>query len=253
MLSGYKQRSWRQCMAETCEKQYGPLDDPVPTFGAKLELVTAPSTPALPSDLAGPDIQFLEQLDRSLRIIGFDPIPKCLQGLRFVDPEGEDEEGKVIFSETDSDEEEFTPWSSRDYAIKLFKKAGIDIEAIAAERRAKRQKRKREAEEDEQDSIQDAQPCKRPRRKIAQSSETTTARPKRQIRPSQKQQASYSPPQTPSPTEQEHTQGQAGSTSSCESLVAQQPTPEVDNSPSHLKLGKSQESPNATSARMLAG
>ncbi|KAI3579686.1 hypothetical protein IWW34DRAFT_444366 [Fusarium oxysporum f. sp. albedinis] len=80
------------------------LDDPVPTFGAKL--VTAPYTPALPFDIAGPDTEFLERLDQRLRAIGPNPVPKCLQGLRVFDPEEEDDAEPVIFSDTDSESDE---------------------------------------------------------------------------------------------------------------------------------------------------
>ncbi|KAL5592678.1 hypothetical protein FOBRF1_013704 [Fusarium oxysporum] len=302
MFPEQRNRGWRQRLADGYEKQYGPLDDPVPTFGTKL--VTAPYTPALPFDIAGPDTEFLERLDQRLRVIGPDPVPKCLQGLRFFDPDEEEEDAEpIIFSDTDSesdDEDSQIPRESlRDFAIRMFAKAGIDIvavraerrrrrrqareerrkeasaansndtkstpppscdsdikpfneagvdtEAIAAERQAKHQKRKRQTE-DEEDLTQDTQP----RRKIAKPSDTTTARPKRQIRPSFKPQASYSPPQTPSPTDREYTQGQAGSASSLGSPIAQQPTPEIDNSPRYSKLGRSQESPTA-GAELSAG
>ncbi|WAO91283.1 Hypothetical protein NCS54_00874800 [Fusarium falciforme] len=45
-----KSRSWRQSLADDFEEEYGPLPDPVATFGS--ELVTAPPTPA--SRLASP-------------------------------------------------------------------------------------------------------------------------------------------------------------------------------------------------------
>ncbi|KAF9766551.1 hypothetical protein IL306_001027, partial [Fusarium sp. DS 682] len=287
MFPGQRKRSWRQRLADGYEKQYGPLDDPVPTFGAKL--VTAPYTPALPFDIAGPDTEFLERLDQRLHAIAPNPVPRCLQGLRFLDPEEEQDADPIIMScsdnDTDDEDSQIPRESLRDFAIRMFAKAGIDIvavraerrrrrrqareerrkeasatnsndtkftlppsrdsdlkpfneagvdtEAISAERQAKHQKRKRQTE-DEQDSTQDTQP----RRKIAKLSDTTIARPKRQIRPSLKPQASYSPPQTPSPTDREYTQGQAGSASSLGSPIAQQPTPEVDNSPRYSKLGR---------------
>ncbi|WKT54240.1 hypothetical protein QSH57_004824 [Fusarium oxysporum f. sp. vasinfectum] len=244
MFPEQRNRGWRQRLADGYEKKYGRLDDPVPTFGAKL--VTAPYTPALPFDIAGPDTEFLERLDQRLRAIGPNPVPKCLQGLRFFDPEEEEDAEPVIFSDTDSESDEDNKCfqeSLREVAIRMFAKAGIDIiastlppscdsdikpfneagvdtEAIAAERQVKHQKRKRQTE-DEEDLTQDTQP----RRKIAKPSDTTTARPKRQIRPSFKPQASYSPPQTPWPTDREYTQGQAGSASSLGSPIAQQPTP----------------------------
>ncbi|KAF4445475.1 hypothetical protein F53441_10791 [Fusarium austroafricanum] len=237
MFPGQRKRGWRQCLADSYEKQYGPLDDPVLTFGAKL--VTFPSTPTLP---------------RWTR-------HRCLQDLRFFDPEVEQDADPIIMScsdnDTDDEDSQIPRESLRDFAIRMFAKAGIDIiaarrkeasaansnnnpfenahedteaEAEAVERQAKHQKRKRQTQ-DKQDSTQDAQP----RRKIAKPSDTTTttARPKRQIRSSFKPQPSYSPPQTPSPTEREYRQGQAqaGSGSSRESLIAQQPTPEINNSP----------------------
>ncbi|KAK2684811.1 hypothetical protein QWA68_016784 [Fusarium oxysporum] len=130
----------------------------------------------------------------------------------------------------------------REVTVRIFAKAGIDIIAVEAKRRARRRhareerpearaaksnntksalhdhaikpssntteadaavhqakikKRKRQTE-DEQDQ---------PRRKVAKPSDTTTARPRRRIRPSFKPQASYSPPQTPSPTERQYAQG----------------------------------------------
>ncbi|KAF4331570.1 hypothetical protein FBEOM_14677 [Fusarium beomiforme] len=66
-----------------------PIDDPMPTFGANL--VTAPSTPPLRSDPAAPNVQFLEERDACLRQLVPESLPKCLQGLRFVDPEEEEE------------------------------------------------------------------------------------------------------------------------------------------------------------------
>ncbi|EXA28970.1 hypothetical protein FOVG_19460 [Fusarium oxysporum f. sp. pisi HDV247] len=289
MSSGQRKRGWRQCLADSYEKQYGPLDDPVPTFGAKL--VTFPSTPTLPMCFTGPDPEFLERLDRRLYAIENDPVPKCLQGLRFVDPEDEESAAVPISmscSDNDTDEEHRSPLQRmiREVTVRTYAKAGIDIIAVEANRRTRRrareerrkaraaksintkslpsshdhaieppsntdvdietdavehqtkhQKRKRRTEDEEaEDSTHDAQP----RRKVAKPSDTTIARPKRQIRPSFKPQTSYSPPQTPSPTEREYTQRQAVP-SSPESPIAQQPTPEVDNSSRYL----SQDSPTA--------
>ncbi|KAF9783590.1 hypothetical protein IL306_009161 [Fusarium sp. DS 682] len=283
MFPGQRKRGWRQCLADSYEKQYGPLDDPVPTFGAKL--VTFPSTPTLPMCFAGPDPEFLEQLDQSLYAIAPNPVPKCLQGLRFFDPEYEEPDPAPISmscSDNDTDDEpnERLRESMREVTVRMFAKAGIDLIAVEAERRTRKrareerrkaraaklnntkstlpsshnadvdteadaagyqtenQKRKRQTD-DEQDSTYDAQPP----RKVAKP----IARPKRRIRPSFKPQASYSPPQTPSPTGREYTQGQA--VPSCpESPIAQQPTPEVDNSSRYL----SQDSPT-TRAELSAG
>ncbi|CVL12582.1 uncharacterized protein FPRN_15124 [Fusarium proliferatum] len=281
MFPGQRKRGWRQCLADSYEKKYGPLDDPVPTFGAKL--VTFPSTPTLPMCFATPDPDFLEELDRLLRAIEPNPVPKCLQRLHFSDPVVE-----MSCSDNDTDDEpsESIQKLMREVRVRMYAKIGIDIIAVEArrqerrERRARRrqareenpeasaarsdntkpalhdhaikpsgntteadaalhqvknQKRKRQTE-DEQDQ---------PQRKVAKASDTTTARPRRRTRPSFKSQASYSPPQTPSPTERENTQGQAGSLSSPESLITQQPTPEVDNSSCYLKLGRGQELPLA--------
>lgn len=232
---------------------------------------------------ATPDPDFLEELDRLLRAIEPNPVPKCLQPLHFSDPVVE-----MSCSDNDTDDEpsESMQKMMREVRVRMYAKIGIDIIAVEArrqerrERRAQRrqaraenpeasaaesnstkpvlhdhaikpsgntteadaalhqvtdQKRKRQTEDEED------QPC----RKVAKPSDTTTARPKRRTRLSFKPQASYSPPQTPSPVEREDTQGQAGSTSSPESLVAQQPTPEVDNSSCYLKPGRGQESPTA--------
>ncbi|RKK76697.1 hypothetical protein BFJ68_g18017 [Fusarium oxysporum] len=281
MFPGQRKRGWRQCLADSYEKQYGPLDDPVPTFGAKL--VTFPSTPTLPMCFAGPDPDFLEELDRLLSAIEANPVPKCLQGLRFYEPSVE-----MSCSDNDTDDEGSESFrdSMREVRVRIYARAGIDIVAVEAKRRARRHAREKrlEARAAESNSTKSALPsphdhaikpssnatkadtagCQaehqkrkrqtedeedQPRRKVAKPSDTTTARSKRRTRPSFKPQSSYSPPQTPSPTNKEHTQGQAGSPSSPDSLVAQQPTPEVD---SYLKLGRAQESPTA-GAELSAG
>ncbi|GKU10714.1 hypothetical protein FLAG1_11577 [Fusarium langsethiae] len=284
MSPGQRKRGWRQCLADSYEKQYGPLDDPVPTFGAKL--VTFPSTPTLPMCLAGPDPDFLEQLDRLLCAIESNPVPKCLERLRFselLDDESSSDD------DTDDEHQQRFRDSMREATVRMYARAGIDIVAVEAKRRARRLAReeRREARAAESNSTKSALPSSHdyaikpssnateadaagcqaknqkrkrqtedeedePRRKVARPSDTTSPRPKRRIRPSFKPQSSYSPPQTPSPTEREHAQGQAGSPSSPESLVAQQPTPEVDNSSPFLKLGRGQESPTA-GAELSAG
>ncbi|KAF5023172.1 hypothetical protein F66182_4769 [Fusarium sp. NRRL 66182] len=206
MFPEYARRSWRQCLADNYEKHHGvsapitrdeasvfiaqPRDDPLPTFGAKF--VTAPPTPVISSDLVGPDPRFIEELERCLGLIGSDSDPR---------------DQCDLFSESDSDGEDVAPWSSRDYAVRLFKRSGMDLR---------------------EDSKKDAQPHKRPRRETADCSRATINRRSKQTRHSHKPQDSFSPPQTPSPIEREYKQG--GSTSSCECLVAQQPTPEADNS-----------------------
>ncbi|EXL65089.1 hypothetical protein FOPG_18674 [Fusarium oxysporum f. sp. conglutinans race 2 54008] len=270
MFPGHRKRGWRQCMADSYEKEYGALDDPVPTFGAKL--VTFPSTPTLSSDLAGPDIEFLEQLDKHLCAIAHDPVPKCLQGLRFFDPEEEQEADEIYLSYSDSEtDDEDAGESLCDFAIRMYWKQGIDIVAVLAERR----KRKRQAKEeackqgsasnpkhtkftpplsgnkaglDTEAEAAKCQPSRQKRkrhtedaqpRKMAKPNDTANARPKRQTQLRRKAQASYSPPQTPSPTDREYAQEQA----SRKSPVAQQPTPEVDNSPCCSKRGRSGESP----------
>ncbi|EXM13914.1 hypothetical protein FoTM2_014743 [Fusarium oxysporum f. sp. vasinfectum] len=276
MSPGQRKRGWRQCLADSYEKQYGPLDDPVPTFGAKL--VTFPSTPTLPMCLAGPDPDFLEQLDRLLYAIGPNSVPKCLQRQRFSEPLDEESSD----DDTDDEHNERFRDSIREVYVRMYAKAGIDIVAVEARRRARRHAReeRREARAAESNSTKSALPSSHdhaikppsnaneadaagyqvkhqkrkrqtddeedePRRKVARLSDTTTARPKRRIRPPFKPKSSYSPPQTPSPTERDHAQGKAGSPSSPESLVAQQPTPEVDNSSRFLKLERGQESPTA--------
>ncbi|KAF5700468.1 hypothetical protein FMUND_14326 [Fusarium mundagurra] len=281
MFPGQRKRGWRQCLADSYEKQYGPLDDPVPTFGAKL--VTFPSTPTLPMCFAGPDPDFLEQLDQRLYAIEPNPVPKCLQDWHFYEPAVE-----MSCSDNDTDDEgsESLRDSMREARVRMYARAGIDILAVEAKRQARRHAReeRREARAAGSNSTKSALPSSHdraikpssnategdvavnqiknqkrkrrtedeedhPHRKVAKPSDTTSARPKRRTRSSLKPQASYSPPQTPSPTEREHAQGQAGSPSSSESLVAQQPTPEVD---SYLKLGKGQESPYA-GAELSAG
>ncbi|PNP61172.1 hypothetical protein FNYG_14089 [Fusarium nygamai] len=274
MFPGQRKRGWRQCLADSYEKNHGPLDDPVPTFGAKL--VTFPSTPTLPMCFATPDPDFLEELDRRLCAIEAKPVPKCLQPLRFDEPVVE-----LSCSDNDTDDEGSESFrnSMREARIRVYASAGIDIVAVEAKRRARKFARvkRREARAAESNGTKSALPSShdhatkppsnateadnagyqakhqkrerqtedeedQPRCKVAKPSDTTTARPRRRTRPSFKPQSSYSPPQTPSPTEREHTHGQAGSPSSPESLVAQQPTPEGD---SYLKLGRGQELPTA--------
>ncbi|KAF4946048.1 hypothetical protein FGADI_11485 [Fusarium gaditjirri] len=287
MSPGQRKRGWRQCLADSYEKQYGPLDDPVPTFGAKL--VTFPSTPTLPMCFAGPDPDFLEQLDRLLCAIEPNPVPKCLERLRFSEPLDDESSSD---DDTDDEHKQRFRDSMREVTVRMYARAGIDIVAVEAKRRERRerrrhageerlepraaksnntksalhhhatkpssntteadaavhhdkiQKRKRQAEDEEDQT----------RRKVAKPSDTTTARPKRRTHLSFKPQASYSPPKTPSPspTEIEYVQGQAGSPSPSESLIAQQPTPEVDNSSRFLKLERGQESPTA-GAELSAG
>ncbi|KAF5674702.1 hypothetical protein FDENT_9958 [Fusarium denticulatum] len=281
MFPGQRKRGWRQCLADSYEKNHGPLDDPVPTFGAKL--VTFPSTPTLPMCFATPDPDFLEELDRRLCAIEPNPVPKCLQPPLIDEPVVE-----LSCSDNDTDDEgcEIMRESMRQVRIRIYARAGIDIVAVDAKRQARRLAReeRREARAAESNGTESAlssshghaiepssdateadtagdqakhQKRKRqtedekdqPRRKVAKPSDTTNPRQKRRTRPLFKPQASYSPPQTPSPTEREHTQGQADSLSSPESLVAQQPTPEVD---SYLKLGRVQEPPIA-GAELSAG
>ncbi|KAF5608659.1 hypothetical protein FPANT_419 [Fusarium pseudoanthophilum] len=281
MFPGQRKRGWRQCLADSYEKTHGPLDDPVPTFGAKL--VTFPSTPTLPMCFATPDPDFLEELDRRLCAIEAKSVPKCLQPLRF------DEEPVVELScsdnDTDDEGSESFRDSMREARIRVYASAGIDIVAVEAKRRARRlaREKRRAARATESNNTESALPSShdhttkpsstteadnaeyqakhqkrkrqtdnredQPHRKIARPSDTTSPRPKRRTRPSFKPQASYSPPQTPSPTEKEHSQGQAGLSSSPESLVAQQPTPEGDT---YLKLGRGKESPTA-GAELSAG
>ncbi|CVL07269.1 uncharacterized protein FMAN_15362 [Fusarium mangiferae] len=281
MFPGQRKRGWRQCLADSYEKKYGPLDDPVPTFGAKL--VTFPSTPTLPMCFATPDPDFLEQLDRLLHAIEPNPVPKCLQRSPFYESAVE-----MSCSDNDTDDEpsESMRELMREVRVRMYAKIGIDIIAVEARRQERRERRaqRRQAREEKAEAsaarldntkpalhdhaikpssntteadadVHQAKNQKRkrqtedeedqPQRKVAKPSETTAARPRRRIGPSFKPQASYSPPQTPSPTKREDTQGQAGSPSSPESLVAQQPTPEVDNSSCYLKLGRGQELPIA--------
>ncbi|KAF5549523.1 hypothetical protein FMEXI_4224 [Fusarium mexicanum] len=281
MFPGQRKRGWRQCLADSYEKNHGPLEDPVPTFGAKL--VTFPSTPTLPMCFATPDPDFLEELDRRLCAIEADPVPKCLQPLCFDEPVVE-----LSCSDNDTEDEgcEKMRESMRQAVIRVYASAGIDLVAVEAKREARRlaREKRREARAAESNNTKPALPSShdhatnpfsnateadtdghqakhqkrkrqtedevdQPRRKVAKPSDTTTARSKRRTRPSFKPQSSYSPPQTPSPTEREHAQGQAGSASSPESPIAQQPTPEVD---SHLKLGSGQTSPTAR-AELSAG
>ncbi|KAF5614537.1 hypothetical protein F25303_14102 [Fusarium sp. NRRL 25303] len=232
---------------------------------------------------AGPDSDFLEELDRLLHAIEPNPVPKCLQGLRFYEPAVE-----MSCSDNDTDDEgsESMRELAREVRVRMYAKAGIDIIAVEAKRQERRERRarrrqareeRREARAAESNNTKSALPLShnhaskpssnateanatgdqaknqkrkrqtedeqdQPRHKISKPSDTTTDRPKRRIRPTFKPQASYSPPQTPSPTKRENTQGQAVSPSSPESLVAQQPTPEVD---SYLKVGRGQDLPIA--------
>ncbi|KAF5228718.1 hypothetical protein FANTH_14411 [Fusarium anthophilum] len=225
---------------------------------------------------ATPDPDFLEELDRLLHAIEPNPVPKCLQPLHFDEPVVE-----LSCSDNDTEDEgsESMRELAREIRIRMYARAGIDIVAVEAKRQARRlaREKRREARAAESNGTKSALPPwndhatkpssnateadndgnqamhkkrkrqiedeeDQPRRKVAKPRDTTTARATRRTRPSFKPQASYSPPQTPSPTEREHAQEQVGSASSPESLVAQQPTPEVD---SYLKLGRGQELPIA--------
>ncbi|KAF5020275.1 hypothetical protein F66182_7709 [Fusarium sp. NRRL 66182] len=180
-----KIRSWRKCLADIYEKENGPLQDPVPTFGAAL--VTAPPSPVLSSSIAGPDPVFLEQLHHSISAIGPCSYPKCLRMSHPVyDPED---------SESDSDEGDAAPWSSHSYTSRLLKKASMNLHGGGLRRR----KRKCALEEDDQESELDAQYRKRSSR-IAKlksasiSSQSPVSRPRQQARRSEQQQSTYSPP-----------------------------------------------------------
>ncbi|KAF5973806.1 hypothetical protein FBULB1_8091 [Fusarium bulbicola] len=282
MFPGQRKRGWRQCLADSYEKNHGPLDDPVPTFGAKL--VTFPSTPTLPMCFATPDPDFLEELDRRLCAVEAKPVPKCLQPLRFDEPEPVVE---LSCSDNDTDDEGSESFrnSMREARIRVYASAGIDTVAVEAKRRARKlaREKRREARATESNNTKCTLPSSHdhatkpsstaeadnaeyqakhqkrkrqtedggdePHRKIARPSDTTSPRPERLTRPSFKPQASYSPPQTPSPTGREHAQGQTGSSSSPESLVAQQPTPEGD---SYLKLGRESLTPPDRRAPAIA-
>ncbi|KAM0204158.1 hypothetical protein ACHAPA_007648 [Fusarium lateritium] len=118
-----------------------PLDDPVATFGAKL--ATAPLTPTLSSGIAGPDHEFLQQLDQRLNLLTPELQPKCMRSLYFINP---DEQHNFSDSDSDSDSDNgFEPWTLRELATKMFTKAGIAIEA-------ERLNRKRQDEEPIQDT-----------------------------------------------------------------------------------------------------
>jgi hypothetical protein len=225
---------------------------------------------------ATPDPDFLEELDRLLYALEPNPVPKCLQPLRFHEPAVE-----MSCSDNDTDDEgsESMRELAREIRIRMYARAGIDVVAVDAKRRARKLAReeRRKARAAESNNTKSALPSShdhatkpssnateadtaahqamhqkrkrqtedeedQPRRKVVKPSDTTTARPKRRTRPSFKPQSSYSPPQTPSPTEREHAQGQAGSPSSPESLVAQQPTPEIDGSSRYSKVGTDEES-----------
>ncbi|KAF5020212.1 hypothetical protein F66182_7777 [Fusarium sp. NRRL 66182] len=109
-----KARSWRQCLADDYEEEYGPLPNPVATFGS--ELVTAPSTPVLSSSIAKPDPPFISQLHDSIERIRPLSSPKRLQHVSRSD-------WRQDFSSSDSDEPDAAPWSLHAYAARLFDKA----------------------------------------------------------------------------------------------------------------------------------
>ncbi|KAF5972528.1 hypothetical protein FBULB1_8694 [Fusarium bulbicola] len=141
MFPGQRKRGWRQCLANSYEKNHGPLEDPVPTFGAKL--VTFPSTPTLPMCFATPDPDFLEELDRRLCATEADPVPKCLQPLCFDEPVVE-----LSCSDNDTEDEgcEKMRESMRQATIRIYASAGIDFVAVKAKREARRIAREKRCE-----------------------------------------------------------------------------------------------------------
>ncbi|RSL86487.1 hypothetical protein CDV31_016392 [Fusarium ambrosium] len=91
----------------------GPLADPVATSGSKL--VTAPPTPVLSSSIAGPDPLFIDQLNDHIEKIGASCLPKCLQ-----DPS---RRARSEDLSSDSDEADAAPWTLKEFAIKVFRRA----------------------------------------------------------------------------------------------------------------------------------
>ncbi|KAJ4103854.1 hypothetical protein NW760_014572 [Fusarium oxysporum] len=105
---------------------------------------------------ATPDPDFLEELDQRLHAIESKPVPKCLQPLRF------DEEPVVELSCSDNDtddegSESFRNWM-REAAVRVYAKAGIDIVAVEAKRKARRlaREQRREARATELNSTESA-------------------------------------------------------------------------------------------------
>ncbi|PNY29669.1 Uncharacterized protein TCAP_00413 [Tolypocladium capitatum] len=177
-----KQRSWRWCLADAFEEEYGPLADPVATFGS--ELVQAPSTPVMSSSMAGPDPMFISGIQLRLEGLEDPPSLKCLQkSHRAV--------SLSPLSSSDTDVDPDTAWSAfKAYAIMLLERAA--------------QKRKLR----EQDSMARAPPRKRRRSDQNGSAEpdhdatlksTSPARPERGMRRSTWRQNLHGPPQTRSP------------------------------------------------------
>ncbi|KAH6982334.1 hypothetical protein BKA56DRAFT_656737 [Ilyonectria sp. MPI-CAGE-AT-0026] len=123
-----KARSWRQCLADDYEEEYGPLPDPVATFGS--ELATAPPTPVLSSSIAEPDPLFINQLHDGIERIATSSSPTCLRTSSRVWPHD---------SSSDSDEPDAAPWSLQAYAARLSERAlespATDGEAIHSKSR----------------------------------------------------------------------------------------------------------------------
>ncbi|KAH6986687.1 hypothetical protein EDB80DRAFT_874723 [Ilyonectria destructans] len=193
-----KARSWRQCLADDFEVAYGPLPDPVATFGS--ELVTAPPTPVLSSSIAEPDPLFISRLQQSIECIADSSCPKCLQNPSRLDCPQD--------SSSDSDEPDAAPWSLQAYATRLFERASRN--AIKSEEPATSKPRRPAKRLREQDSMARAPPRKRPRRDqngpaksehdSMQERSILPARPERRTRRSTQRQHPHSPPQTSSPT-----------------------------------------------------
>ncbi|PHH89072.1 hypothetical protein CDD83_6695 [Cordyceps sp. RAO-2017] len=148
-----KVRSWRQSLADDYEEEYGPLPDPIPSFGA--ELVTAPSTPVLSSSIAGPDALFVSQLQQGLGCLEDPPRLKCLHrpaaswdGLQF--------------SSSDTDDPDVAPWSLQEYAAKLFARASRKA-AMGGERMRSRAMHQAKQVRDEESSTKRASLRKRRR------------------------------------------------------------------------------------------
>ncbi|KAF4415990.1 hypothetical protein FACUT_12952 [Fusarium acutatum] len=90
--------------------------------------------------LAGPDPDFLEQLDRLLYAIEPNPVPKCLQRLRYHEPVDEE---SCSYDDTDDEDNERFRELMREVTVRICVKAGIDIVAFEAERRRRHAREER--------------------------------------------------------------------------------------------------------------
>ncbi|KAF5020093.1 hypothetical protein F66182_7881 [Fusarium sp. NRRL 66182] len=252
--------TWRQTLADSFEKEHGPLPDPVATNGAGL--ITAPSTPVLSSCVAGSDPAFIWQLEQISILLQHSSQPTCLKR---SPPNAYDPFFDSSSESDQEDEETVQEWAAR--LLKMSARKTVSSKRMYRKQKPLleqiepvRPKRKCLPEQAQQVSIQDVPACKVAKMgdTLAHHQEMSMNWPKRHIRHLRQQQNWYSsPPRTPSPTSQaspDVADEQTKSSPPCRSKPAktrqstQQPTPEADNSSHHLHPKRSQVSPASSTA-----